>query len=84
MQRCSRSHRLGVNEMTDDEATIENETESARIGLFVFFILARASVPLAVGDTGFICAKRKSSEMLDFQGSLSFVEPSDTFLLSIA
>ncbi len=49
-----RSHRLDVNDMTVNEATIKNETDSARIALFGFSIPAIASDPLAVGDAGFI------------------------------
>lgn len=55
-----RSHRLDVNDMTVNEATIKNETESARIALFGFPIPAIASDPLAVGDAGFIRAKKKT------------------------
>jgi len=40
--------------MTVNEATIKNETESARIALFGFSIPAIAPDPLAVGDAGFI------------------------------
>ena len=49
-----RSHRLDVNDMTVNEATIKNETGSARIALFGFFILASAAIPLAMRDAGFI------------------------------
>ena len=43
-----------MNDMAVNEATIKNETESAIIALFGFFILASAAIPLAMGDAGFI------------------------------